>query len=88
MCNDLLLQHNLRNLETATEEDIRRARTEAEKQSATDQKTSDARKQKLSSELKLLTSGLSSTTGEHRDDEQALRKVGELHIGPVFRLIQ
>lgn len=72
----LFYQNNLQALETATEEDIRRAKTEAEKQTFSDKKASDAKKHKLNSELKLLSGSLGATTDENRGEEQLLRKVG------------
>lgn len=68
-------QINLQTLEKATEEDLRRAKTEAEKQTQSDAKASDAKKHKLNTELKLLVNTLASTTNENREEEQGLRKV-------------
>ena len=67
-------------MEKATEDDIRRAKTESEKQSAADNRASNVKKQYLESELKTLTSQLSVNIEDHREDEQKLRKVS-------FRLV-
>lgn len=71
-----LLKHSLRNLEAITEDDIRRAQTESEKQIQNNLKTSDSKKHKLTLELKKFKGKLTTMTSHNREDEQALRKVG------------
>lgn len=83
--NDIIrkLQNDLHMLEKATEEEIKRMKTEAEKQEAADSKNSEGKKQKLISELSELKAKLDNLTSEHREEEQTLRKVRQLQIIPT-----
>lgn len=62
-------------LEKATEEEIKRTNTEAEKQEAADSKNSEGKKEKLTAELNELKAKLDNLTSEHREEEQNLRRV-------------
>lgn len=67
-------------LEKATEEEIKRTKTEAEKQEAADSKNSEGKREKLSSELSELKAKLDNHTSEHREEEQNLRRVSIITI--------
>lgn len=69
------LQNDLHMLEKATEEEIKRTRTEAEKQEAADSKNSEGKKEKLTAELNELKAKQDNLTSEHREVEQNLRQV-------------
>lgn len=62
-------------LEKATEEEIKRTRTETEKQEAADTKNSEGKREKLASELSELKAKLDNQTSENREEEQNLRRV-------------
>ena len=65
-------------LEKATEEEIKRTKTEAEKQEAADSKNSEGKKEKLTAELNELKAKHDNLTSEHREEEQTLRRVSML----------
>lgn len=62
-------------LEKATEEEIKRTKTEAEKQEAADSKNSEGKKEKLTTEHNELKAKHDNLTSEHREEEQTLRRV-------------
>ena len=75
--NDIIrrLQSDLHQFEKFSEEHIRRTKSEAEKQEASDIKNSDGKKVKLQQETQQLKAQLQSLVTEHRENEQTLRKV-------------
>ncbi|XP_067938209.1 dynein regulatory complex protein 10-like [Watersipora subatra] len=74
--NDIIrkLQNDLHMLEKATEEEIKRTKTEAEKQEAADSKNSEGKKEKLTAEHNELKAKHDNLTSEHREEEQTLRR--------------
>lgn len=69
-------------LEKATEEEIKRTKTEADKQEAADSKNSEGKKDKLTAEYNELKAKLDNLTSEHREEEQNLRRVST-SINPI-----
>ena len=61
-------------LEKATEEEIKRTKTEADKQEAADNKNSEGKREKLTAELNELKAKLDNLTSEHREEEADLRR--------------
>ncbi len=76
--NDIIrrLQSDLHSIERYSIENIKRFKTEAEKQEAADMKNSEGKKQKLQTEINHLRTQLQNLTLEHRESEQELRGVG------------
>ena len=66
---------NVHQLKKFSEEQIRRTKSEAEKQEAADAKNSEGKRVKLQQEQGLLKNQLQELITEHRDSEQSLRKV-------------
>lgn len=67
-------------LEKATEEGIKRTKTEAEKQETADSKNSEGKKEKLMAELNELKAKHDNLTTEHREEEQTLRRVIMINV--------
>jgi hypothetical protein len=69
------LQAELHQLERNADEVARRTRTDAERQEAADKKNSDGKMGKLQHDLGQVRAQYSSLLAQHRESEQALRKV-------------
>ncbi len=69
------LQGDLHQIQKYSEEHIKKTKSEAEKQEASDVKASEGKKTKLQQEITQLRTQLQALTSEHRQSEQTLRKV-------------
>jgi len=78
--NDVIrrLQEDVDQLERAAEESLIRTRIESEKQEAAERKNSEGKLAKLLQELAEVRAEYASVLANHRNGEQALRKVGYL----------
>ncbi|XP_033730341.1 dynein regulatory complex protein 10-like [Pecten maximus] len=88
--NDVIrrIQADLRQIEKFSEENMKRVQTEAEKQEASDIKTSDGKKQRLLQELQQLKTQNQNMITEHRESEQDLRRKKFRVESQVENLIQ
>jgi len=69
------LQSELHQIERTAEETVRRTRVDAERQEAADKKNSDGKMGKLQHDLGQVRAQYGSLLAQHRESEQALRKV-------------
>jgi len=84
--NDVIrrLQADLHQIEKFSEEHIRRTKSEAEKQEAADVKNSEGKRQKLQQDVNQLKTQLQNLIAEHREREQALRKVEKTSTNTLY----
>lgn len=73
-------------LEKATEEEIKRTKTEADKQEAADSKNSEGKRDKLTAEMNELKAKLDNLTSEHREEEADLRRVSSINVFNEFNI--
>ena len=75
--NDVIrrLQSELHQVERSSEENVRRTRTEAEKQEAADRKNTESKLTKQHQDLGQVKAQYATLLAAHRESEQSLRKV-------------